>query len=307
MSDIKIFIPSYHRPHNIKSVKYLSNMGYDMSCVYVFIDTEADDKSEYDAECKKYGCNLVVVDKTESSERYDYVHRPSPIRRSAGQFRNMMHDYAIDNEIDFYCVMDDDTRRYDVRTMTKYRKAYLGDLRFVFGSIEKFMRARHIGVFGLPQTGDLIGGVRPNCLFLKKVMNTTFYLHPYIYRGEKGIQDDDTSQFVGIYNAGLFTGTLYSTIVLFQMPSAKQEGGLTDLYREQKLMNKALVTPIQYPSAIFAEKQVLNGNRLHHRINYRYLMPRILKNEGGRGNVAWDTYPEDVPFTSEPLNRRREG
>lgn len=71
------------------------------------------------------------------------------------------------------------------------------------------------------------------------------------------------------------------------------------MYNECKLYNKAMVTPIQYPSAIYAERQVMNGNRLHHRIRYRYLAPKLLKSKD-RSNIAWDTYEEDYPFTNEP-------
>lgn len=86
--------------------------------------------------------------------------------------------------------------------------------------------------------------------------------------------------------------------------SATQKGGLTDLYNECKLLNKSLITPIQYPSAIKAEKQKKNGGRLHHKINYRYLSPVIMKSDDGRDNIAWDTYDEDFPFTNEPRLKR---
>lgn len=72
---------------------------------------------------------------------------------------------------------------------------------------------------------------------------------------------------------------------------------------ECKLLNKAMVTPIQFPSAIHAERQEKNGGRLHHRIKSRYLYPKIMK--GKRSNIEWDAYPEDVPFTNEPNNRKR--
>ena len=62
-----------------------------------------------------------------------------------------------------------------------------------------------------------------------------------------------------------------------------------------------MVTPIQYPSAIYAERQVMNGNRIHHRIEYKYLAPMIMK--GKRSNIEWDAYPEDTPFKNEPRNR----
>ena len=265
--DINIFIPSYHRPDNIKTAKYFVKKGWQPDKIHVFIDSEADDKDEYDFSCAKL---------------------------------NTFQDFAKLNGIDFYCVIDDDTQHYQVRAPGLYRMAEGDDIRGVFQYVEEFMRRQHIGLFGLPQTGDMIGGCRPR-LYIPKVMNTTFYLMPYVYRGERGVQDDDTSLFTGVMNEGYFTGSCGVGLTLKQTDSAKQEGGLTDLYRECKLLNKSLVTPIQFPSAIYAEKQKNNGGRLHHHICQKYLFPRVLKvGKDDRSNIAWDTYPEDVPFTNEP-------
>jgi hypothetical protein len=209
-------------------------------------------------------------------------------------------DYDKGKGIDFYMVQDDDTSSYQMRWKGKYtRMAGLNDITYYFEEVEKLMRKYRIGLFGLSQTGDLYSQEELKTIRWK-VMNTTFYLMPYIYRGERGVQDDDTILFTGIYNEGLFTGSLASGLVLQQTLSATAKGGLTDLYNECKLLNKSLVTPIQFPSAIFAERQPMNGNRMHHRINKRFLAPCIIKNEGGRSNIAWDTYEEDMPFTNEP-------
>lgn len=304
MIDFPIFIPSYHRPTNVKTLKYYIKHGFDPKLLYVFVDSETDDIDEYEKEVKDvYGANLIVFDMDEARERYDYVHRPSPARRSAGQARNMMHDYARENGIDFYMVQDDDTNHYQVRPFGIFlRQATAEDISLTFMAVKEFMLRRHIGIFGLSQTGDLIGG-RNTYLFRKKVMNTTFIQTKYIYRGEKGVQDDDTAQFAGVMNEGLFTGSTANGLILQQTSSATQQGGLTDLYKEIKLLNKAMVVPIMFPSAAIGEKQKKNGGRLHHRINYRFLMPKLIRGE--RSNIEWDAYPEDYPFTSEPLNRRK--
>lgn len=295
---INIFIPSYHRPTNVKTAKYFVRMGYDPKKIHVFIDSETDDISEYEIEMNNIGVQLHVFDMEEARKRYDYVHRASVSRRSAGQARNMFQDFAKANNIDFYMVMDDDTNGMQNRPFCLYLgMAKIDLINTIFLMIESFMRKRKIGLFGLSQTGDVYGV--SNKIFRKKVMNTTFYLLPYVYRGERGVQDDDTSLFTGIMNEGLFTGSMHSGLILQQTASAMQAGGLTDLYNECKLLNKSLVTPIQFPSAIHAEKQVMNGNRLHHRIKNRYLFPRIIKSDK-RDNIAWDTYSEDYPFTNEP-------
>ena len=304
---VNIFIPSYHRPNNVKTAKYFKMLGYDMSLVTVFVDDETDDIEEYKASCEEMGCNLFIFDMKEARERYDFVHRPSKSRRSAGQARNMFHDYAIKRGIDFYCVIDDDTNSYQVRVAGyhNYRRlAVLEDILWMFKETEEFMRQRHIGCFGWSQTGDYFDAAN-RIIYRKKVMNTTFYLHPYIYRGERGYGDDDTSQFCGILNQGLFTGSYGIGCVLDQAQSATQEGGLTDLYNETKLLSKGILCPIQYPSAIHCERQVKNGMRLHHRINYRYLTPKVLKGDGTVDNIPWDTYPEDFPFTNEPKRLRK--
>ena len=295
---IDVFIPSYHRADNLKTVKFLEKIDYDMKHVYVFIDDEADDRERYKAVAKQYGFRLVVFDMTEARKRFDYVHRASISRRSAGQARNMFQDYAKKKGIERYVVMDDDTKEFQFRVKGVYVHTASGDtVKRTFEMIAEMMRRQRIGLFGVSQTGDFYGSLYLS-MMRRKVMNVTFYDTRFIYRGERGVQDNDTSQFAGVLNEGLFTGSLADGINLQQTVSATAKGGLTDLYNECKLYNKAMVTPIQYPSAIRAERQVMNGGRIHHRIDYRYLAPKLMKGE--RNNIAWDTYPEDYPFTNEP-------
>lgn len=299
---VDVFIPSYHRANNLKTVKCFKRMGYDMSKVTVFVDDWADDIDEYRKSCEEFGCNLEIFDMNEAVRRYDYVHRANKFHRCVGQARNMLQDYAKKKGIDFYFVSDDDSSCYQVRVLgynNYLRVASLEDWLFMAEETERLMRSRHIGCFAWSQTGDYYDQNYYH-IYLKKVMNSTFYLLPYIYRAERGYGDEDTSMFTTMQNQGLFTGSYGIGIVLLQTPSAFQAGGLTDMYQECKLLSKALLCPIQFPSAIHAEKQVMNGNRLHHKINYRYLMPKVLKGDGTVDNIPWDTYPEDWPFTNEP-------
>ena len=299
---IDVFIPSYHRADNLKTVKFLEKIEYDMKHVYVFIDDEADDRERYKAVAKQYGFRLVVFDMTEARKRFDYVHRASVSRRSAGQARNMFQDYAKKKGIERYVVMDDDTKEFQFRVKGVYVHTASGEtVKRTFEMIAEMMRRQRIVLFGVSQTGDFYGSLYLS-MMRRKVMNVTFYDTRFIYRGERGVQDDDTSQFAGVLNEGLFTGSLADGINLQQTASATAKGGLTGLYNECKLYNKAMVTPIQYPSAIRAERQVMNGGRIHHRIDYRYLAPKMMKGE--RNNIAWDTYPEDYPFTNEPRRSR---
>jgi hypothetical protein len=294
---IDIFIPSYHRPRNIKTATYFVGNGWNPKNVHVVIDSEADDRYDYQDECDRLGVNLHVFDIDEARERFDFVHRKSASRRSAGMARNEFYDIAKSLGIDFYCVIDDDTSGFQYRPFGVYkRKATIDQLRNAMDAVREFMQRQRIGMWGFSQTGDLFARYSEK-LMRKKVMNTTFVNLRFMYRGERGVQDDDTSQFVSVMNEGYFTGSLAGGIILQQTSSATQKGGLTDLYNENKLLNKSVVVPIQYPSLAYAEKQKRNGGRLHHHITYRYLMPCLIK--GKRSNIAWDCYPEDVPFSLE--------
>ena len=88
-------------------------------------------------------------------------------------------------------------------------------------------------------------------------------------------------------------------LVLNQVVSATAKGGLTELYNECKLLNKALVPVIQFPSSAFANRQIKNGNRIHHSIRRKFIAPCIIHDPSGRDNIGWDTFEEDVPFTLE--------
>lgn len=274
--------------------------------IHLFVDDEeTENVNAYKELQQDTGINLFVFDIAEARRNYDFIHRASPSRRAAGLARNTFYEYAKKNGIKYYVVMDDDTCDYRIWDKEKYLRICNSgtELNSIYNSVIEFMKRKKIGCFGLPQTGDIIGG-KPKGLFIQKVMNTTFYCTEFMNGGEAGVQDDDTTQFVNLHNRGLFTGSTGYGAILQQVQSATAKGGLTELYNECKLLNKALVTVIQFPSAIRAIHQPKNGGRIHHQITDKYIRPRVIK--GTRGNIAWDTYQEDLPFTMKPFNNWRE-
>lgn len=299
MSDVDVFIPSYHRSDNLKSLRYLCGIGWEPKNIHILIDNEAGDEKDYRETCERYGCCLEVLDIAEQRRRFDYVHREPQSRRAAGMMRNAFCEYAERKGIDFYLVMDDDTSGFEVKLNGKYQRYEVKKplIDYVLGEVRDMMMKKGLGAFALPQTGDFIGGESKR-YYMPKMMNCVCYLTGYIRRGERGVQDNDTSMFCGVLNEGLMCGSFADGLTLKQTVSGTNSGGLTDLYHEQKLLNKSLVVPIQFPGAVYAERQEMNGGRLHHHIEYRYLMPRILKGEPERENLDWKKWDEDWPFTN---------
>lgn len=301
----QFFIISYHRPQQMKTLTWLRRINYPMKNVHVVIDDEGGDEEQYRKTCADYGCELHVFEMKEARRRFDFIHRKSKGRRAAGLARNAIYDIAFSLGIRRWVITDDDTSRYSVKyPAMKERACSEDEFKSVLMMVFDMMDRKHIGFFGLPQSGDFIGGVKCAKWFIWKVMNTTFVDARYVYKPERGVQDNDTSAFVGIMNEGYFTASLGYGVSLHQTASATQAGGLTDNYRENKLLNKSLICPIQFPSAIYANYQRKNGGRLHHTIEHKYLMPCVLKvAKEERSNLAWDAYPEDVVFRND---RRRD-
>ena len=47
MSDVDVFIPSYHRSDNLKSLRYLCGIGWEPKNIHILIDNEAGDEKDY--------------------------------------------------------------------------------------------------------------------------------------------------------------------------------------------------------------------------------------------------------------------
>ena len=306
-----LFIPSYHRPDKLLTVELFLAHGWSPKMIYVVVDDEGGDEAEYRAACERYGVNLRVFCLAEARAKHDFVFRQFAGRRSVGVARNWFPELARAEGFDRYFVIDDDTRNLDIFhhgvryaiSLPSAATPKRGELvERVVEAVFGFMRERHIGHFGLSQTGEIFGGCT-SILLRKKVMNFSFYDLEYMHGGERGFLDIDTSQFAGMYNEGLFCGSFGSGLVLCQTPAATSPGGSTEMYQSARMIVQALEVPIQFPSAVYAEHQKMNGGRIHHHIVNKYLMPRLLKVPGGRGNIAWDTYPEDVPFTNQPKRK----
>lgn len=284
---MNVYVISYKRPECI-SCRVMAALGFK---VIVVIDNESDDKEVYAEMCEKYGADLEVFDIKSERMKYDFVSLPNKVKRAAGMARNAVHDIARKRGEEIYCVMDDDTIGFEIKEGGRYeRMANSEDVKEAFTKVARFMRTKRIGLFGITQTGDYIG-MMTNA-WVPKVMNCTFVQTKYLYKGERGLQNNDTSQFVSVWSRGLMTGSLANGVVLKQRPSGKY----TEMYAAIKLLNKALIPVMQFPSAIIACRQIRNGGRMHHKIEYKYLRPMICKSEL-RDNIAWDIYPEDVCFT----------
>ena len=308
-----VFIASYHRPDEIRSVKTFKELGYPASLLNVMIDDEAGDEEAYREACRQEGVALRVFSQKEAREEYDFVTRPLRERRSGGIARNQAWKLAASLGAKQFVVVDDDTRHFEYRPFGLWAcklKGEEGRRRFLsmVHSLAAFQRSHRLGVVGIAQTGETfasLGDRGPDRLLARrKVMNFCMYLTDFVHGGEVGQMDCDTLQYLHTGGAGLLTLSLRSGIVLQQVPSPQKKGGEAATYRHGGMVTKVANDVICYPSAVVGEVQPMNGNKLHHKISNRYAYPCLLRRPAGEGNnIAWDTYQEDMPFTSLPQRR----
>lgn len=293
-----IYICSYKRAHELMSCKtMIYKYSYPPGRIYVLVDDESPEMvEEYRVATRALGVNLHVFSIEEARERFDFVFRRLQSQRAAGMARNMIHLVAEKNGHECYVVMDDDTMHFESKIE---KKATAEMIQGLFVAMIELIKKHRIGLFGLLQSGDYMTGKSiERSLYRRKVMNLFFVNSRYLKAGERGTQDDDTAQFCNLWHQGMFTGSLADGVVLHQRPSATHRGGLTDIYIEGGLLFKALMCVVQFPSAVVATKQKMNGNRIHHKITYKYMAPMLLKKPGWpRSNIAWDTYDEDGIIT----------
>ena len=102
MTMIDIFIPSYHRPSNVKTAKYFIKNGYNPNKIHVVLDDAADDIEEYKTEMDKLKCKIHIFNMQSSIDNYDYVHKAYEHRRSTGQCINMIYDIAKSLNLNFF-------------------------------------------------------------------------------------------------------------------------------------------------------------------------------------------------------------
>lgn len=292
------FIPSWKRSDRLHTIHTLQKLGVPSHCIHVVIDDEDPAGVEsYRKTCAKKGLVLDVFDFEKEKSSYKFIF---PGKRTAAIARNCIWKMAEKHGLDHYFVMDDDVLLVSVYAASgRLYKFYDAKIfNTVLDMMYEFMKRRHIGIFGFSQSGDFFSYIEyVRKLYRKKTMNFLCYLTKYSRGTEFGNLDTDALQFCNLCNLGLFSGSIGCGLVISMHASAKKKGGLTKIYKKQSLLYKSLSIPIVYPSASKGS-YIEQIGRLHHKNNYRYLQPCVIRNTedpDAVDNIAWDTWAEDFP------------
>lgn len=269
-----VLILTHGRADNVVTVKTLRQSGYSGE-IYIVIDNTDEQEEEYK---RIYGANVIVFDKFAAFTKTDTMDN------FAGHnvvvfARNQCHEIARGLGLTHFCVLDDDYTSFEYRYpedgVLKIKK--IKELDEIFSLMYSFLDVSGALSVAMAQGGDFIGGVGNTLTkrkFSRKAMNSWFCRtdRPFQFVGRIN-EDANTVALLGSQGGLFFTLT---QIMLAQVTTQKNKGGLTDIYLELGTYVKSFYSVIAMPSAVTVQLMGDKHMRLHHNVSWNNCVPKIL-------------------------------
>ena len=278
-NDFAIFILTHGRPDNLITLQTLKKVGY-TGKLYLIIDDEDKRASEY---FEKYGKMVVQFDKKKYADECDECNNFDE-RRTITMARNACFDIAKQVGVTYFMQLDDDYTKFDFTAdhLLNYRTDHKSVRRFdlIIESFLNYYKSINALSIALSQGGDFIGG-EGSSVWQKKIARKC--MNSFI------CSTDRPFKFIGAMNEDVNTyttlgsrGSLFLTIAwvrLEQKRTQSQKGGISDMYDKYGTYCKAFTTVINMPSSVTISKMGVSDMRIHHKINWKYTVPKIISEE----------------------------
>ena len=272
--DFAVFILTHGRPDTIHTLDTLKRGNYSGKW-YLVIDNEDKQAERY---YEKYGKERVIMfDKLAVSKTFDTADL-SQERRAIVYARNACFQIAKDLNLKYFVEFDDDYTSLGIRYPKDGKLSQLSceNLDEIFELMVDFLLETDALTVCMSQGGDHMGGLtgRWKKSILRKAMNSFF------------CRTDRPFQFLGRVNEDVNTYTLLGSqghlmmtvtdLMLNQMQTQSNAGGMTDLYLDGGTYLKSFYTVLYMPSAVTVQPMGTSHKRLHHKVNWKHCVPLIL-------------------------------
>jgi hypothetical protein len=278
-----IFILSHGRPDNIRTLDMLDKCGW-TGKTYIVIDNEDNRADEY---FNRYGDMVLQFNKKEVADRIDDADT-SGDRRAIIYARHAAQDMARELGYDYMLQLDDDYPDLRYRfvkngTLTSYR---VKDFDSLAEATLKFLDDTNALTVAFGQGGDMIGGIKsPNYKsgLQRKAMNS-FFIRTDRHCDFKGKINDDVNLYT-VYGAqGELIFTSFHVNVL-QLATQSNQGGMTELYLEEGTYTKSFYSVMMSPSCVKIYPMGPANRRLHHKVDWRHAVPKIINQKYRKATV----------------------
>ena len=279
MVDYCIFILTNRRPDKQLTFRYLKKTNVSLDKIFFVVDNLDPTIEEYK---KKYKKQVIVFDKNRYINEVDTMLN----KRHEGAVvyaRNACYDLAKDLGYRYFLMLDDDYKTIDYLMIKEKsgikKQKRITKLEEVNQAYFEFLNIRKdIYTVCFCQTGELIGGIENSTLrtkFYKRKMMNAFFLDTEKRIYFDGILNEDVNANLEELKKGHLCFTFFN-VVLGQIQTQKNKGGLTELYLDLGTYKKSFFSVMNSPNAV--KVGLLNSihTRFHHLTDYSKLKPEIL-------------------------------
>ena len=272
--DFAAFILTHGRPDRIYTIDTLRGAGY-TGKIYIVIDDEDDTEQEYR---KRYGDKVVQFCKLDIAKTFD-VGDLSQERRTIVYARNACFEIAKKLGLKYFLELDDDYTSFEYRYIQgeKLMVRKCKQLDRLFETMLRFIDDTNALTVALSQGGDFIGGAKSKRYrekVTRKAMNTFFCRtdKPFTFVGRIN-EDVNTYTTLGMKGELILSITDASIV---QKQTQSNTGGMTDAYLDMGTYLKSFFTVMYCPSCVKVGAMGDKHMRIHHHIDWRRCVPKIL-------------------------------
>lgn len=274
-NDFAIFIMVYGRPDKDWTYRTLRKSGYtgDIFCV---ADNTDEALPEYKA---KYKERLLVFDKLEAYKKFDSGDNSGDLRSSMYS-ANTIFDLAKQQRKKYFMIMCDDYTQFQYSFNSKFQfiSSQIHRLDDVINGLLEFYINTPTTTIAFAQGGDFMGGKEGSNAepkLMRKAMNSFLCStdRPFQFVGR---MNEDVTTYVRLGSQGylFFTTTL---IKIIQTMHQSQASGLTDMYLDYGTYVKSFFSVMYNPSCIKISQLGTVHKRIHHKIDWSKVAPKILR------------------------------
>lgn len=276
--DFCAFILSHGRPDNVKTYKTLRKSGY-TGKIYIVIDDEDKTADQYK---EKYGSEVLQFSKSEVAKWTDEGDNFQD-RRVILYARNACFELARQVGCKYFIELDDDYHSFAYR-FSREQQAIVNSLDGCIEQLLDYYKSIPALTIAMSQGGDHMGNSEVTSHPLKarrKCMNSFICSTDRQFKFFGRINED-----VNTYTTLGRIGELFFTIMPIQLnqeTTQSNKGGMTDIYLDSGTYIKSFYTVMYCPSAVkvglLKDPQDDTAGRLHHKINWHKVAPKILSEE----------------------------
>ena len=273
--DFAVFILSHGRPNNVMTINTLKKANYTGKW-YIVVDNEDNTADEY---IKNFGDKVLIFDKEKVAKTFDTADTQKD-RRTVVYARNVCFELAEQIGVTYFLELDDDYNEFSYRKeidgmLTQRVNVKQADK--MFSLMIDFLEQTNSLTVAFGQGGDFVGGLQSGLYkqgLKRKAMNTFFCSvnKPFKFVGRIN-EDVNTYLLYGSRGELFFT---ISDVMINQMTTQENKGGMTDIYIDSGTYLKSFYTVMMCPSCVKISRMGNKNMRIHHNITWDNAVPKIL-------------------------------